>query len=91
MDKGNEIKIFTDNVLYLRKSYGYTQKQMADRLDISLYQLRLLEKGVLPKNLSTAILFRIHDVFAIHPKDLIPPFIPLNAALCAGKSGGSQW
>ena len=37
MDKGNEIKIFTDNVLYLRKSYGYTQKQMADRLDISLY------------------------------------------------------
>lgn len=91
MDKGNEIKIFTDNVLYLRKSYGYTQKQMADRLDISLYQLRLLEKGVLPKNLSTAILFRIHDVFAIHPKDLFQPFIPLNAALCAEKAGGSQW
>ncbi|MFR1435656.1 MAG: helix-turn-helix domain-containing protein [Acutalibacteraceae bacterium] len=73
MNSHDEIKIFMDNVLYLRKSYGYTQKQMADRLDISLYQLRLLEKGVLPKNLSTAILFRIHDVFAIHPKDLFRP------------------
>ena len=73
MDKGNEIKIFTDNVLYLRKSYGYTQKQMADRLDISLYQLRLLEKGILLKSLSTAVLFRIHDFFAIHPKYLFRP------------------
>ena len=73
MDKGNEIKIFTDNVLYLRKSYGYTQKQMADRLDISLYQLRLLEKGILLKRLSTEVLFRIHDVFAIHGKDLFRP------------------
>ena len=73
MDKGNEIKIFTDNVLYLRKSHGYTQKQMAARLDISVYQLRLLEKGVLPKSLSTAVLFRIHDAFSIHPKDLFHP------------------
>lgn len=73
MDKGNEIKIFTDNVLYLRKSYGYTQKQMADRLDTACISFACWKKASSPKNLSTAILFRIHDVFAIHPKDLFRP------------------
>lgn len=73
MSSDDEIKFFTENVLFLRKSHGYTQKEMAARLDISLYQLRLLEKGILPKQLSTAVLFRIQDAFAIHPKDLFQP------------------
>lgn len=62
-----EIEIFMENIAYLRKKNGYTKKRMAKLLGISVYQLNLIEKGIMPKKLSVAVLFSIHNSFGLMP------------------------
>lgn len=59
------IKIFSQNVMYLRKSHNITKKEMVKILGIGINSLNKLEQGILPPRLSVKILFRIRNYFGI--------------------------
>ncbi len=46
------------------------QDEMAKMLGISLEELSELEGGIIPKKLDVSLLFKIYDVFGIHPKEM---------------------
>lgn len=73
MNNSTEIKIFFSNLKWLREKHGLTQRQMAKRLNTSLYTISKLEKGELPPRLSVEFLMTIYDVFGVHPKRLFSP------------------
>ena len=73
MDIQTEQKIFTDNIIYLRKIHGYSKKQMAEILKISQYHLNLIEKGTIPERLNVRLLVRIQNVFHISLRDQFSP------------------
>ncbi len=56
-DERDELKVLCKNIYYLRKKNGLTQREMAGQLNISLYSLRMIERGIIPKNLSCEILY----------------------------------
>lgn len=62
---------FCENIRYLRKIYGLSQKEMARRLKISVYMLRLIEKGKLSPHLSYKVLYTIEDVFGLSPSAVL--------------------
>lgn len=55
----------------LRKEQGLTQKQLAKLLNVSLYSIKKLEKGEIPKKLSVNILMDIHYNFGITPSQML--------------------
>lgn len=63
------IKIFSQNVMYLRKSHNITKKEMAKILGIGINSLNKLEQGILPPRLSVKILFRAKNYFGISLSD----------------------
>ncbi len=73
MDIQTEQKIFTDNIIYLRKIHGYSKKQMAEILQISQYHMNLIEKGTIPERLNVRLLVRIQNVFHISLRDQFSP------------------
>ena len=60
-----ELKHFCKNVLYLRKEYGYTQKEMANILGISVSSLRKVEKGMIPRCITAETLYNLCYYFQI--------------------------
>ena len=58
-----EIKIFCENIKYLRKEQGLSKKEMAKKLGISTASLSILESGKLPPRLTVEPLFHIHKNF----------------------------
>lgn len=67
--------IFSQNMKKIRKTAQLTQREMAQKLGISIASLSKIEKGILPPRLSCSILIRIHKEFGIHPKDLFEPLV----------------
>ena len=63
--------VFCENVRLLRKREGLTQKEMAERLKVSVRSISMIENGIVPKRLSCDILFKIHFEFGIDPTDLL--------------------
>ena len=62
-----ELKIFTENIKLLRQKASLTQSQMAELLNISIYNLKKLESGAIPKRLSVEVVFKIMYIFKINP------------------------
>jgi DNA-binding helix-turn-helix protein len=72
-DERDELKVLCKNIYYLRKKNGLTQREMAERLNISLYSLRMIERGIIPKNLSCEILYYLQLHFFLDIADLFMP------------------
>ena len=66
-----ELKIFTENIKFLRQKASFTQSQMAELLNISIGSLEKLESGVIPKRLSVEVVFKIMSVFKTNPFEAI--------------------
>ena len=75
MKNSDNFFVFGQHIKRIRKEAGLTQKEMAHRLGISIPTLSKIESGVLPPRLSCSILFRIHQQFGIHPKELFEPIL----------------
>lgn len=75
MENFEKILIFSQNMKKIRKNAQLTQREMAQKLGISIASLSKIEKGILPPRLSCTILFRIHKEFGVHPKDLFEPLV----------------
>ena len=58
-----ERRNFLENLSYLRHKYGYTQKQMANLLGISISSWRMMERGILPPRLSAKVILCAADMF----------------------------
>lgn len=71
MDRKQTIACFTRNLVWLRKTHKLSSAQMARLLEITPQDLRLLEKGVLPQDLSVTILFRLHAQFGYSEQELL--------------------
>ena len=65
MKTDKEVVVFCKNIVYLRKKYKLSQKDMAKKLHIGLASLRKLEQGSIPKRLRTEILWYIYRNFNI--------------------------
>ncbi len=72
-DERDELKVLCKNIYYLRKKNGLTQREMAGRLNISLYSLRMIERRIIPKNLSCEILYYLQLHFFLDIADLFMP------------------
>ena len=66
---------FCRNIVCLRKKYGLTQNQMAQIMEVSVYSVRLLERGILPKHLPYTVLYPLCDHFNL-PADAF--FVPME-------------
>ena len=53
----------------LRKDHSLSQKEMAERLGVSVYTIRKIEKGCLPQRISAAVLIRVYREFSIKPSE----------------------
>ena len=62
-----QIQNFMYNIAWLRKQNNLSKKEMAKILNISVYHINKLEKGVLPNHLSADLVFNIRNHFGIHP------------------------
>ena len=59
------------NIKSLRTENGLTQKQMAKKLNISVYCLRKMEKAELPKTLTHKTLIDICEIFGKTPSEML--------------------
>lgn len=65
------IDIFLYNIVWLRKHYRLSKKEMARRLGIGLWSLNIIEKGKLPPHLHCDVLFAAHKNFGISCATLV--------------------
>ena len=65
------IEIFLYNVIWLRKHYGLSKKEMAKKLGISVWMLNKIERGELPPNLKIDVLFCIRKEFGVFMLDVL--------------------
>lgn len=66
-----DIDIFMYNVKYLREKNKLSLKEMSQNLDISVYYLRQIERGILPHRLGADIIYKIQKYFDISAYDLL--------------------
>ena len=64
-------KILLQNIAFLRKHYGLSKKEMAKKLEISVWMLNKIEKGELPPSLKIDVLFNIYKEFGIFMSEVI--------------------
>lgn len=70
MENRREVIIFLENIKRLREEKGYSKREMAKRLKISIYSINKIESGELPPRLSIDVLDNIEKEFKIHPADM---------------------
>jgi len=73
MSVKTEFLVFSQNIRLLREQHGYSPREMAKLLHISVKTLLLLESGALPDHVSSNIIFLLSRHFNIPPKDLFSP------------------
>ena len=71
MNQNKWEKTFLHNVAWLRRHFGLSKKEMAQRLGIGLHSLNKIECGELPAKLGVEVLFRIDREFGIDPQTLL--------------------
>ena len=64
---------FCRNIRYLRKKHKLTQKEMAEKLCISVGYVRMLEQGKVPARMQATVLLDTRASFGISPDDLLRP------------------
>jgi len=70
-----EMKIFAENIAYLRRFYKLSQQEMAKKLRVSTYCISRIENGEVPENLSVNTMIAVYNEFGIMPSKM---FEPLN-------------
>lgn len=63
-------KNFGRNFLLLRQKHRLTQKQMAEKLNISLYAVQKIELGTPPVRLGAYVLVNIYHTFGVLSENL---------------------
>lgn len=66
-----ELENFMYNIAWLRKHYGLSKRKMAELLDIGLWSLNQIEKGIMPPRLGVDILFALRKNFGLRIADLL--------------------
>ena len=61
---------FGHNFLLLRQEHHLTQKQMAEKLNISLYAVQKIERGTPPLRLGAYVLINIYLSFGVLSEDM---------------------
>lgn len=84
---------FLNNITWLRRHYGLTKKEMAGKLNISVWSLNKIENGELPPRLTIDVMFRTYQVFGISMADLVsvhlgPQRIPSSGGKVSPPTGG---
>ena len=64
-------KSFAHNFLLLRRENGLTQKQMAEKLKISVYAVQKIERGAVPKRLGAYVLVNIYHTFGVRSEKML--------------------
>ena len=62
-----EWAIFANNVAWLQKHHGLSNREMSKKLKISPSTLNKIKNGELPPRISIEIFFHIQKEFGIHP------------------------
>ena len=70
MTNDEMISAFCQNIKTLRKKCGYSKKDMAKKLGISVLSLSKIEGGSLPPRLDCMVLVSIYREFGITPKNI---------------------
>lgn len=70
MNEYNEFDVFCNNIKYLRIKNGISKTKMAKIMQISVYCLTKIEKGILPPSLDVAVLFCINAYFGVSSAQL---------------------
>ena len=70
-DTDKELRIFMENLVWLRKQNGLTKKEMAEILGISVFSLSKMENGKFPPRTPAEIVVRIHSRFGILPSEMM--------------------
>ena len=65
-----ELDIFCRNFSYLRIISGLTQKEMAEKLGVSVYSVKTIEHGRVPGTVRAKILLAIFISFGVSPSDM---------------------
>lgn len=65
----NEIENFLSNIKNIRIKNNLTKIQMAKKLNISIYKLNKIEKGILPPSITVDIVFIIYKEFDLRPAE----------------------
>ncbi|MBQ5321300.1 MAG: helix-turn-helix transcriptional regulator [Oscillospiraceae bacterium] len=73
MRNEKEIRVFCENIRYLRKKNGLSEKEMAKKLGIGIKSLNSIESGYLPPRVTVDIIYAIYENFGILPKDIFYP------------------
>lgn len=74
MPKQAQIDILARNLRVLRACHDLSLPEMAARLHCSVRTLRLLESGVLPRQLRVDFLLELHRAFGIPPAAMFSPY-----------------
>ncbi|MFD1188793.1 XRE family transcriptional regulator [Pontibacter rugosus] len=86
------MQLVTSNIRHLRKQAGYTQAQLAEKLDIKRSLVGAYEEGRAEPKLSTLV--NVSDLFKVSLDDLITRDLlkeaPLGPVSAAGKASGSN-
>lgn len=64
-----ELENIIYNIKWLRKHYGLSKKEMAELLNISIYSINKLEKGILPPRLKVDVIFAVWKHFGVSPTE----------------------
>lgn len=62
-----QLKNFACNVAWLRKTFGYSKKKMAQIMGISVWSLNKLERGEIPPRLEVDVVVAIARHFGLMP------------------------
>lgn len=73
MDNVNDLQIFCDNILFLRKVHRLSQRQLAKIMGISVYCLRKLEQGMMPGSFGSDAILLAARHFHLRPARLFTP------------------
>ena len=85
------IDTFLHNIVWLRRHYNLSKKEMANRLEIGLWSMNKIEKGELPPRLRCDILFAAYRNFGIPYADLLEKRLGCEETDChASVRTGSQ-
>lgn len=69
-----EERIFCKNMFYIRKTLNLSQKEMAKLCGISVYALRIIEKGDCTRSSSTVALVNLCKAINILPSEILKPW-----------------
>ena len=71
MNTNQYIIAFCNNVKRIRLERGLSKKEMAEKLNISVKSLSIIEGGSIPKRLSVQVIYTLCDEFEIKASEIL--------------------